>query len=184
MFKQFFKKQGLLCLLMAFPFLGNIYVEKPMKVIAEQVPQQYQTKLASLIIERLEMAELIAEIKWNATQPIDNPEEEAAFMQRILTKAEPLSLDKNLVTEFFAAQIEASKMIHIEKFQAWVVEGVHKHAATSDLDILDKRMQEIDKEILLDLKNIGNKDLFKKQIIKTMQSMGYSRDVIDSATSF
>lgn len=196
MFKRFLKKQGLLSLILAIPFLGMTLGFVPMLGVSKQsqqvvVEDQKQLgTIASLMVERMELSKDLAIYKWNHTLPIDELESEKAFLAQLLEKATSSNLDPKFVQSFFRAQIEASKMINIENFENWVNTNIHKHEYSPNSAVLQKKIQEIDEKLFVTLKDVyvvlsgSQKETFKVELVKMLQDKGFSRDVIDSATHF
>ena len=194
MFKRFFKKQGLLSIILALPFLGMTLGIAPLQAAskpAQEFVVQDQKQLdilASLMVERMELAKDSAVYKWNQTLPIDEFENEQVFLTQISEKI--TNLDPKIVNSFFKAQIETAKMINIENFETWVNENVHKHHYTPDPIALQKKLQDIDEKLIVALKDAyamlsgPQSQVFKVELAKILQDKGFSRDVIDSATHF
>jgi chorismate mutase-like protein len=199
MFKRFFKKSRLFSLLLALPIVGMALTVTPLQsspsAVKEQSLIQDEKKeelntLSILIIERLQLAHDSAIYKWNNTLPIDAPEQEEAFLLSILNQAQSTNVETSLVSQFFAAQLEAAKMVHIEDFEGWVNGNIHKHAYTPDLMSLEKKLQDIDHKLFIAFKehyaslSPSEQNAFKIQLMKTLQEQKFSRDVIDSVTHF
>lgn len=197
MFKKLFKKQGLLSIILALPFLGMALgfiplqaVSKPTQELVMQEDQKQLNTLASLMVERMELSKDLAIYKWNNTLPIDELESEQAFLKEMLEKTTSSNLDAKFVKNFFNAQIEASKTINIENFETWVNKNIHKHDYTPDSLALQKKIQDIDEKLVLALKDIytafsgPQKEVLKVTLGKILKNKGFSRDVIDSATHF
>ena len=191
MFKKTMKKYGLVLLALSFPFLGytslNPLASLPSVKVAEAA--QKDSMLNSLLIERLELSKDLALCTWNEKLAIDDITKEKIFMEEILSQSTSSGIDPSLAANFFHAQMEASKVIIIENFENWVKTDVHKHEYIPDLQALNAKIKEVDGKILQALKDQAleiqtNKSAMKSSIAKELQSKGYSRDVIDSATDF
>lgn len=191
MFRDFFKKKGLLSLFFAFSLFG-IAADQPTSPVVKQESLQNTTlseTISALIEKRLSLAKELSTYKWNAKEPIDQIQEEEAFLEQMENKALPKSSDAKLIKGFFAAQIEASKMVNMEQFEEWVKAGVDKHAYAPEKSNLEKQIEMIDQALLNVLienqKAIEqSKGDLKDFLAKKLLASGYSRDVIDSATHF
>ena len=184
------KKIGLYVAVMGLPFIcGAIADEVKTHVQTEVVSQNQQQDLLSLVSKRLVLAQDFAKIHWNQTLPIDSLDQEKAHIEQLQLKAKEMGLDPAVVTSFFLAQHEAYKMVMIENFDVWVAQDLHKHETTSDMQMLQEQLNSLDDQILVSLKNehsngFSSKETLKAAIAKDLQSKGFSREVIDSATHF
>ncbi len=187
---KIFKKIGLTLTVMGLPFIcGAIADEVRTHLQTEAVSQNKQDNLEDLIAQRLLIAQDFAKVHWNQNLPIDNLDNEKAYIAQLQIKAKDMGLDPSFVTSFFLAQYEAYKMIMIENFDVWVTQDLHKHDTASDQQVLQDRLTSLDDQILVSLKNtqltnLSSKETFKASVAKDLQVKGFSREVIDSATHF
>lgn len=142
----------------------------------------------SLICDRLELSKKLATSYWNEKTPIDDLKKEEAFIASIEKRAAQLGLDEKQVTQFFTAQLEASKMICIENFEVWVKNDQHMHENCAESSTIEKQMEALDAQILKQLQSdeslFKDKSDLKQTITKDLEAKGFSREVIDTATSF
>jgi chorismate mutase len=184
------KKIGLYTAVMGLPFICYaIADEVKTHTQTEVVFQQQELNLQALVSKRLELAQEFSKAHWNQALPIDNPDQEKAQIENIQLKAKEMGLDPVVVTSFFLAQNEACKMVMIENFDVWVAQDLHKHETAADSAILQEKLNALDDQILISLKNehagvFSNKEALKATLAKELQSKGFSREVIDSATHF
>ena len=75
----------------------------------------------------------VARYKWNSGGAIEDLPREQALLQSVREQAVQRGLDADAVTQFFAAQIEASKVVQRELFAAWQGAGQGKFAQVVDL---------------------------------------------------
>lgn len=75
--------------------------------------------LAALMAQRLELAERVAEAKWNSGQPIVDPPREARVLVAFVTLAAGRGLPPALARAFIRAQIAASRLVQAELHAAW-----------------------------------------------------------------
>lgn len=90
-------------------------------------------RLAKRIDERLALMPDVARYKWNRGQAIEDPPREQALLDSIKLQAPRYGLDPARAVAFFAAQIEASKVLQRELFFAWRANGQGEFASTRDL---------------------------------------------------
>jgi chorismate mutase-like protein len=89
--------------------------------------------LATLVDERLLLMPDVARYKWNRKQAIEDPPRERALLDAIREQAPRYGLDPARAAAFFAAQIEASKLLQRELFFAWQANGQGDFAVVKDL---------------------------------------------------
>ena len=185
-FKRFLLSFGFLALGCAGFSDDHLVATAKQKAVLEAPAQ---VSLYSLLSERLELSKKLATSYWNEKTPIDDLKKEEAFINTIEQKASQMGLDKNEVTEFFKAQMDASKMICIENFEVWIKNDLHKHEKSAEASTIEAQMEAIDAQILQHLsgskENLNKeKASFKQAISKDLESKGFSREVIDSSTQF
>ena len=90
-------------------------------------------QLLLLIDERLALMPDVARYKWNTGGAIEDLPREQALLQSVREQAVRRGLDADAVTQFFAAQIEASKVVQRELFAAWQAAGQGKFVGVVDL---------------------------------------------------
>jgi chorismate mutase len=89
--------------------------------------------LAGLIALRLDLAERVAETKWNSGQPIADPPREAKVVVAFVTQAAGRGLPPGFARAFIQAQIAASRLVQSELHAAWRAAGRGPFAAPPDL---------------------------------------------------
>lgn len=178
--------------------LAPLFAAAPLVAEEAKAPQKQEVvseaqveELSSLIAKRLELAKELAVYKWNNKQPIDDQAKEKEFLAKIEEKAAAKGLDVNVAKSFFTSQMEAEKSIHIQEFEKWVEDGVHKHEKAVSVDELNAKMQECDNQILdvlskksADLVDAKKKENLRIMISKALKESHFSRESIDSATGF
>lgn len=182
------KKFFLYFAVMGVPFIcGAVAEEVKNHAKTEQVAEQQD--LLPLISQRLILAQDFAKVHWNQTLPIDNLDNEKLHIVTMQQQARDMGLDPAVVTSFFLAQQEAYKMVMMENFEVWVTQNTHKHDVSEDMTTLQTSLNTLDAKILQTMKadqmnSFSNKEALKVSIAKDLQSQGFSREVIDSATHF
>jgi chorismate mutase len=89
--------------------------------------------LLRLVQERLDVAPQVAQTKWNTKAPIEDLPREEQIIERVRGKAGEFGLDPQWVSEFFQAQIDASKAIQANRHKAWAAEKHPPFEKVADL---------------------------------------------------
>lgn len=191
-FKKFLKKHGLLSCLLAIPFLGMTAGSISQNVTlptAECIQQFAESKCADLIAQRLQLAQAIATYKWNHQEPIIS-EKEQNLVKDMIAHSKIKIIDPVSLERFFNAQVDASHVVMIEHFEAWVAKGIDQHENVTDPALLQKKLEAIDEELLSVMNQMSSlfcgdkKEELKIALSKALYDYGFSRDVIDAATRF
>jgi chorismate mutase len=82
-------------------------------------PSPAEVRLAELMAERLEIARHVAWVKFQNNLPVADPAREAELLASLVSQGAALGLAEPLVTEFFSAQIRASRRVQEELIGAW-----------------------------------------------------------------
>ncbi len=90
-------------------------------------------RIATLINERLSMMPDVARYKWNSGGAIEDPPREQQLLDSVRQQALQQGLPAARVTAFFAAQIEAAKVVQRELFEQWRLSGQGKFDSVVDL---------------------------------------------------
>ena len=100
-----------------------------------QVEQQLRVeKLLRLITQRLLIAHDVARWKWNKKQAIEDIKREQELLSKLNQQAIKYGLDADTITNFFQAQITASKLIQTADFQKWQQQGIKSFDDVPDLN--------------------------------------------------
>lgn len=86
-----------------------------------------------LIDERLDVAPLVAQAKWNSGAAIEAPEREAQILDQVTENATEAGVDATFTRRFFDKQFEASKQIQRRLHHQWLQEGRSTFASPPDL---------------------------------------------------
>lgn len=103
-------------------------------------------RLLNLMGERLALMHEVARWKWSVHKPIADPSRERALLDRVAQLGQARGLDPDFVRRFFAAQIEAGKLIQGDDFGRWQAEspgtGKPRDLALvrQDIDALNERL--------------------------------------------
>jgi chorismate mutase len=79
--------------------------------------------LLSLVRQRLDLMGDVARWKWTHKAAVNDPAREAAFLNQMADAGAGHGLDRAATTRFFAAQIEAAKVLQQADFDRWAAEG-------------------------------------------------------------
>lgn len=90
-------------------------------------------RMLVLIDERLDVAPVVAQSKWNSGAPIEAPEREAEILDQVGEDAEAAGVDADFARRFFDKQFEASKQIQRRLHHEWLQEGRSPFADPPDL---------------------------------------------------
>jgi chorismate mutase len=106
----------------------------PIQEVAQVEQRLRLEKLLRLINQRLLIAHDVARWKWNRKQPIEDRQREEELLGKLSQQANKYGLDGDTVTNFFQAQITASKLIQKADFQQWQQQGVTSFNDVADLN--------------------------------------------------
>ena len=98
---------------------------------------------------RLEVMHDVARWKWAAKAPIEDPDREAALLREVAERGDALGLDPAMTRRFFAAQIEAAKLVQRADFR--LREEAHRgpEGEVPDLaGVLRPRIDGLNRELL------------------------------------
>lgn len=81
------------------------------------------TPLLNAIGERLALADQVALSKWDSHKPVEDRQREREVIAAAVAQAPAYKLSGETVEAFFAAQIEANKMVQYINLSDWALEG-------------------------------------------------------------
>src|SRR5262245_22100050 len=76
-------------------------------------------RVLRLMGQRLALMHDVARWKWNAGQPITDPQRERELLQSVVERGRGKGLDPDQVRSFFAAQMEAARLVQQADFDRW-----------------------------------------------------------------
>ena len=88
-------------------------------------------RLLRLMEQRLALMHEVARWKWNAGKPITDPERERESLQSVVERGRGKGLDPDLVRSFFAAQMEAARLVQQADFDRWTAKDGTPRAGLS-----------------------------------------------------
>jgi len=105
-------------------------------------------RLLRLMEQRLTLMHDVARWKWNAGQPITDPQRERELLQRVIERGRGKGLDQDLVRGFFAAQMEAARLVQQADFDHWRANKQEPLAETTSLALLRQRIDDLNGELI------------------------------------
>ncbi len=114
-----------LCLALACSLLASI--------ARADAPPAALTPLLDSIGERLLIAEQVALSKWDSHKAVEDRPREQQVIAGATAQAPRHGLDEATVGQFFAAQIEANKLVQYAKLSAWHLQGRAPDTPRQDL---------------------------------------------------
>jgi chorismate mutase-like protein len=105
-------------------------------------------RLLQLMGQRLALMHEVARWKWNAGQPITDPKRERELLQSVVERGRGKGLDPVLVRSFFAAQLEAARLVQQADFERWKANQQESFADTTSLAVLRLRIDQLNRELI------------------------------------
>jgi chorismate mutase len=105
-------------------------------------------RVLRLMQQRLALMHEVAQWKWNAGKPITDPERERELLQSVVERGQGKGLDPDLVRPFFAAQMEAARLIQEADFERWKANKQGHFAETTSLVVLRQRIDKLNGELI------------------------------------
>jgi len=98
--------------------------------------------------QRLALMHDVARWKWNAGQPITDPERERELLQSVVERGRGKGLDPDLVRPFFAAQMDAARLVQQADFDRWEANQQEPFADATSLAVLRQQIDELNRELI------------------------------------
>jgi chorismate mutase len=105
-------------------------------------------RLLHLMEKRLALMHEVARWKWNAGQPIADLKREREVLRSAVERGRVKELDPDLVRSFFAAQLEAARLVQQSDFERWNAIKQEPFADTTTLAVLRQRIDEVNRELI------------------------------------
>jgi chorismate mutase len=105
-------------------------------------------RLLRLMEERLTLMHEVARWKWNTGQPITDPQRERESLQSVVERGRGEGLDPDLVRSFFAAQMEAARLVQQADFERWKANEQQPFAGAKSLAVLRRRIDQLNGELI------------------------------------
>jgi chorismate mutase-like protein len=107
--------------------------------------------LLSKMNERLILMEAVAKTKYRRGLPASDAAREETMLRALEAKAKEVSLKPTTVRWFFAAQIEAAKLVQENHFRRWKAEGGPDVGHEEDIFQLRKQIDQLNDELIAGL---------------------------------
>jgi chorismate mutase len=99
--------------------------------------------------DRLDVMHDVARYKWAKKAPVEDAGREAASLREVANRGKGLGLAPETTREFFAAQIEAAKLIQRADFRRWEADRRGPGGEPPDLvHVLRPRIDALNRELL------------------------------------
>jgi chorismate mutase len=108
-----------------------------------------------LMRQRLALMHDVARWKWNAGRPITDAERERELLQSVVERGRGKGLDPELVRRFFAAQLEAARLVQQADFERWKANKQGPFADATSLAVLRQRIDRLNHELIDALADLG-----------------------------
>jgi chorismate mutase len=115
----------------------------------EAVPDRAIDRLLGLMRSRLDVMHDVARWKWASKAPIEDPGREAALLGDVADRGVALGLDPAATRAFFAAQIEAAKLVQRADLVRWEADRRAPEGEAPDLArVLRPRIDSLNRDLL------------------------------------
>ena len=105
-------------------------------------------RLLRLMEQRLALMHEVARWKWNAGQPITDRQRERELLESVVERGRGKGLDPDRVRPFFAAQMEAARLVQQADFERWQANKQEPCADTTSLAVLRQRIDDLNRELI------------------------------------
>lgn len=105
-------------------------------------------QLLRLMGQRLELMHDVARWKWNAGQSITDPQRERELLQSAVERGRDKGLDPELVHSFFAAQMEAARLVQQADFDRWKANQQEKFVDTTSLTAVRQKIDDLNRQLI------------------------------------
>ena len=104
-------------------------------------------RLLGLMQQRLTLMHEVARWKWNAGQPVRDAEREREVLHSVVEGGRGKGLEPDLVRSFFAAQMEAARLVQQADFDRWKANKQEPFTETVSLTVLRQRIDDLNREL-------------------------------------
>jgi acetolactate decarboxylase len=105
-------------------------------------------RLLRLLEKRLALMHEVARWKWNAGQPITDPQRERDLLESVVERGRGKGLDPDLVRSFFTGQMEAARLVQQADFERWQANKQKPFTDTTSLAVLRQRIDHLNGELV------------------------------------
>src|SRR5262249_42876403 len=104
--------------------------------------------LLRLMGQRLTLMHEVARSKWNAGQPVSDPQREREVLQTVVERGRDKGRDPDLGRSFFAPQMEAARLIQQTDFERWEANRQGPFPDATSLPALRQRIDDLNRELI------------------------------------
>jgi chorismate mutase len=112
-------------------------------------------RLLRLMRQRLALMHDVARWKWSAAQPITDPQRERELLQSVVERGRGKGLDPDLVRRFFAAQMEAARLVQQVDVERWRANKQGPFGDATSLAVLRQRIDQLNRALIDALADVG-----------------------------
>ena len=116
--------------------------------------QSATNKLEALVqtsARRLAMAKQVALAKWDARSPVEDATREADVLTAAVQAGQSRGLDRDSVSNFFRAQIEANKLVQYSLLASWHRAGSAPFHPAINLTTVRARLDRLQEDLITEL---------------------------------
>lgn len=122
--------------------------ERPTRQTAPVPGRADLHELLVLVGRRLDVMHDVARAKWNARAPVQDSARERQLLDDVAARAKARGLDADFTRSFFAAQMEAARLVQEDDLRQWRAEQRAPFAEAPDLAALRRRIDAINGDLL------------------------------------
>jgi chorismate mutase len=143
--------------------------------------------LLGLMRQRLLLMHDVARAKWNTKTPLTDPDREKIMLRELALKGRDLGIEPQFTSAFFAAQIDAAKLLESEDFRRWETERRGPFADAPDLKRdVRPRIDAVNAKLLAALAKVqpllrGREARVRRMAAKALEGQGMTSEVRDKA---
>jgi chorismate mutase-like protein len=105
-------------------------------------------RLLRLMQQRLTLMHEVARWKWNAGQPVTDAQRERELLHSVVERGRGKGLGPEVVRPFFAAQLEAARLVQQADFDRWQANRQGPFADTKSLAVRRQRIDQLNRELI------------------------------------
>ena len=117
---------------------------------AQSAPDKLEV-LVETSARRLAMARQVAFAKWDAQSQVEDAAREAEVITAAVKAGQSRGLDREVVSNFFRAQIEANKLVQYSLLASWRREGAAPYHQPIDLSTVREKLDRLQEELIGEL---------------------------------
>ena len=131
----------------------------PPHAVMKAAPDRALDDLLVLMRQRLELMHDVARYKWAKKVPIEDNARENALLEDVAARGRGLGLDPADTRAFFAAQVEAAKLVQRADFRRWQADSLGPQGEAPNLtEVLRPRIDALNRDLLDVFAKISRKE--------------------------